>query len=158
MKKFKFKQSIQKVANSHHYVHLDSKIVDEFEKREKTRLLCVVDNTVSYSCQIKKKGETYFIMISASNLKKLKKKVGDEVEFEICQHPNPLGVDVPEVLEVFLSQDPEAQAIYNTFTDGKKRTLIFAISRVKNIDLQVQKITDFLLQEKIKTLKKKSSQ
>ena len=158
MKTFKFIQSIQKVVNSHHFVHLDSKIVDEFEKREKTRLLCIVDNMVSYSCQIKKKEETYFIMISASNLKKLKKKAGDEVAFEICQHPNPLGVDVPEVLEVFLSQDPEAQTIYDTFTDGKKRTLIFSISRVKNIDLQVQRITDFLLQEKIKMLKKKSSQ
>lgn len=157
MKKYTFTQRIQKVASSHHYVHLDSKIVDEFEKKEKTRLLCVLDDIVSYSCQIKKQGDTHLIMISASNLKKLKKHVGDEVAFEICQHPNPLGVDVPEVLEVFLEQDPEAKAIYDTFTDGKKRTLIFQIIRVKNIDKQIQRITDFLTQEKIKQLQKRSS-
>lgn len=157
MKKYTFTKEIQRFGSSHHYIDLDAKIVNEFEKKAKTRLLCIVDDTVSYSCQAKKSGDAYFIMISASNLKKLKKQLGDEVTFEICEHPNPLGVDVPEVLEVFLDQDPEAKAIYDTFTDGKKRTLIFQIIRVKNIDKQIERIVNFLKEEKIKQLKNRSS-
>lgn len=158
MKTYRFTEEIQKNASaSHHFVGLNKEIVDALEKKDKTRLLCVVDDRISYSCAIKKNrfGE-YLLMISVGNLKKIKKTQGDQVTFEVCQHPNPLGVDVPEVLEVFLSQEPEAKVLYDSFTDGRKRTLIFHILRVKDVDKQVQRIIDFLAEERIKRIEKSS--
>ena len=158
MKTFKFAQTVQKLSpnkGSYYFLKIPAEVVDQFDKKRATRLLCTVEGTISYSCGLNHYGDgDYFLILAGRYIKQLKKQIGDDIAFEICEHPSPLGVDVPEVLEVFLAQDPEAQAIYNTFTDGKKRTLIFTINRVKNIDLQIQKITDFLLQEKIKMLKK----
>ena len=159
MKTFKFKQTVQKLSpnkGAYYYLKVPAEIVDQFEKKRATRLLCNIEDKVSYSCGLNHFDGNFYIILAGRYVKQLKKQVGDDIEFEICEHPNPLGVEVPEVLEVFLSQDSGAKAIYDTFTDGKKRTLIFSISRVKNIDLQIQKITDFLLQEKIKMLQKRN--
>lgn len=79
-------------------------------------------------------------------MKKSQVAFGEEVRFSIEEDPNPLGVEVPEVLQVLLDQDPAAKAVYDTLTDGKKRSLIFSIQKVKNMDLQVQKILTFLEQ------------
>lgn len=65
-------------------------------------------------------------------------------DFEIFLVPNPLGVKVPEVLEVLLDQDQAAIKIYEELTDGKKRRLIFSIIKFKNVDLEVKKIIEFL--------------
>lgn len=161
MKTFKFKQTVQKLSEnkgSYYFLRIPAEVVEQFEKKQSSRLLCNIEDKVSYSCALNRHSDgDFFIIMAGRYVKKLKKQSGDEIEFEVCEHPNPLGVDVPEVLEVFLSQDPDAKDIYDTLTDGRKRTLIFSINRVKNIDLQIQKITDFLLQERIKSLKKAKS-
>jgi hypothetical protein len=160
MKTFQFKQTVQKLApnkGSYYFLKIPAEVVNQFEKKRATRLLCTLENQVSYSCGLNHYGDgNFYVILAGRYVKQLKKQTGDDIEFEICEHPNPLGVEVPEVLEVFLSQDPDAADIYDTFTDGKKRTLIFSISRIKNIDLQIQKIRDFLLQEKIKKLQKRN--
>lgn len=51
---------------------------------------------------------------------------------------------MPEVLEVLLSQDSDLNKVYDTLSDGKKRGLIYSVKKIKNIDMQVQKIIDFL--------------
>jgi len=53
---------------------------------------------------------------------------------------------VPEILEVLIEQDADAKEKYEKLTDGKKRSLIYSIIKVKNIDLQVEKILNFLNQ------------
>ncbi|MEL6593345.1 MAG: YdeI/OmpD-associated family protein, partial [Bacteroidota bacterium] len=57
------------------------------------------------------------------------------------------GVAVPEVLDVLLQQDPEAKQIYDQITDGKKRSLIYTIMKIKDIDKQIQTTLDFLQAE-----------
>lgn len=162
MKTFKFTQEVQKLSpnkGSYYFLKIPVEVVEQFEKKRATRLLCNVEDSFSYSCGLNHYGDgNYFLILAGRYIKKLKKELGDSISFEICEHPDPLGVEVPEVLEVLLEQDPDAKAIYDTLTDGRKRTLIISISRVKNIDLQIQKITDFLLQERIKQLKKKRLQ
>ena len=86
----------------------------------------------------------YFIIVAKALLQKLNKQLGDEIKFEIFLVPNPLGVKVPEVLEVLLDQDQAAIKIYEELTDGKKRRLIFSIIKFKNVDLEVKKIIEFL--------------
>ena len=78
-------------------------------------------------------------------MKKLKKEKGDLVQFRIEEDPDQLGVDVPEVLTVLLDQDVELKEVYDSITDGKKRSLIYRIVKIKDIDKQVKIIQDFLL-------------
>ena len=93
----------------------------------------------------------YFIIVATRHLKSIGKELNDLVSFEIYEDPNPLGVEIPEVLEVLLEQDEEAKERFNNLTDGKKRSLIYSIKNLKDIDKQVQKTLTFLNQQKARS-------
>ncbi len=155
MPHFQFEQHIhqlEKRKGGYYYLKIDASIVNQYEKKRATRLVCTIDEKVSYSCGLNHYGDgNYFIILATKNFKKLGKKAGDLVSFEIYEDPNPLGVEVPEVLQVLLDQDSEAKTTYEAMTDGKKRSLIYTIKPVKDIDKQVQKILTFLEEHRMKT-------
>ncbi|MEL6925343.1 MAG: DUF1905 domain-containing protein [Bacteroidota bacterium] len=157
---FEFTQHIgqlEKRKGGYYYLTIDADTVNQFEKKRHTRLVCTIDHKVSYSCGLNHLGDgNFFIILSTARLKKLGKELGDEVHFSIKPDPNPLGVEVPEVLTVLLQQDEAAKGIYDQLTDGKKRSLIFQIKPVKNIDLQVEKALQFLEGEAEKLRRKKA--
>ena len=156
--RLRFSQPIEQLDKSkggYFILRIDSDVVNKFYNKHATRIICTIDDTVSIPCGFNHTGDGNFYLIVASRyLKQLKKQHGDLVNFEIYDDPNPLGVDIPEVLQVLLDQDDEAQDTFNKLTDGRKRTLIHSINRVKNIDKQVEKILTFLGEEKIKQLNK----
>jgi len=81
----------------------------------------------------------FFIILSSSNLNIVQKKLGDKIHFELNEDPNPLGVDMPEILDVLIEQDKELKAIFDNLTLGKKRNIIHQIIKIKDIDKQIQK-------------------
>ena len=63
---------------------------------------------------------------------------------------------MPEVLEALIAQDPMIKEAWDQFTDGRKRTLIYTIQRVKDFDKQVKAIIDFVEEEERKRRKKQA--
>jgi hypothetical protein len=146
---------LEKMKGGYFYLTIEAGIINQFERKRHTRLVCHLDEKISYQCGLNHLGDgNFFIIIAGKYLEQLGKKVGSFVHFKIEEDPNPLGVDVPEVLTVLLTQDKAAKEIYDKITDGKKRALIFSIIKIKDIDKQVQGITDFLAKEKQQLIKK----
>ena len=145
--KFSFNQKVgqlEKRRGGYYYLKVNAEIVDQFEKKRKTRFICEIDQKIKYSCGLNHYGDgNFFIILSTANLKKLGKHRGNKVSYTIYEDPNPLGVEIPEVLSVLLEQDEILKNKYDVLTDGKKRSLIFTINKVKNIDLQVEKALKF---------------
>ena len=79
---------------------------------------------------------------------------GEKVFFEIFEDPNPLGVEVPEVLKALLMQDPVVERVWKMLTDGRKRTICHSTMRIKNIDLQVERALEFFELEREKLVQK----
>lgn len=130
---------------------IDADIINEFSRKRATRMICTIDNAVSYRCGLNHLGDgNFYVIVAGKYLDKLNKELGEEVNFKIEEDPDQLGVDVPEVLTVFLEQDLDSKAIYNKLTDGKKRSLIYSFNKLKDIDKQVKIIMDFLSKEKLK--------
>ncbi len=148
MPEFSFEQPIEQLEKrkgGYFYLTVDKTVVDQFDKKKSVRLKCEIDNVVSYSCGLNHLGDgNFFIIVATKYLRRLKKELGDNVQFKIYEDPNPLGVEEPEVLLVLLDQDPNAKTIYGRLTDGKKRSLIYTIKRIKSVDTQVSKILQFL--------------
>ena len=148
MPTFEFTQRIgllNKNRGGYCYLPVDAKVINQFEKKRHVRLVIEVDEKISWSCGLNHLGDgNFFIIVAKKHLKPLGKKAGDEVYFKIHEDPNPLGVEVPEVLKVLLDQDPEARAIYEAVSDGLKRSLIHYIKPVKDLDLQVKRILETL--------------
>ena len=57
---------------------------------------------------------------------------------------------MPEVLSVFLEQDVNAKETFGKLTDGKKRSLIYSVIKIKDLDKQIKIITDFIVRENTK--------
>ncbi|RIV21604.1 DUF1905 domain-containing protein [Fibrisoma montanum] len=144
-------RQLDKRQGGYYHLVITPEVVNQFEKQRATRLVCVLDQTVSFSCGLNHLGDgNFYIIVATQQLKKLGKNVGDPVVFEIYEDPNPLGVDVPDVLQVLLDQDDDARHRYDALTDGKKRSLIYSIKGIRDIDRQVQKILSFLNEQKAK--------
>ncbi|WP_299532521.1 DUF1905 domain-containing protein [Ulvibacterium sp.] len=138
-------KQLEKRKGGYHYIRISSSIIDSFERKRKTRLICTLDSMISYRCGLNHLGDgNYFIIISGKYLKELGKGLGEEVTWKIEEDPDPLGVEIPEVLAVFLTQDTHANEIFQKLTDGKKRSLIYSIIKIKDFDSQVRTIIDFL--------------
>ncbi len=154
MLKFEFEQRVQQLEKrkgGYYYLLIDAGVVDQFPKKRATRLKCVLEKEVVYSCGLNHYGDgNYFVIVATKYIKKLGKKIGDPIHFEIYEDPNPLGVDVPEVLRVLLEQDPAAKKIYEALSDGKKRSLIYLIQPIKDIDKKVGKALAFLAEQAAK--------
>lgn len=55
----------------------------------------------------------------------------------IKRRPKSFRVEMLEVLQAILEQDENLKAIFEIITLGKKRSVIFALNKIKDIDKQI---------------------
>ncbi len=148
MKSFEDEQVIgqlEKRKGGYFYLTISADIVNQFEKKRHTRFLCTLDKKLTFPCGLNHLGDgNFFIILGSKNLKIVGKTLGDKICFELSEDPNPLGVDMPEVLEAFLEQDQNLKAVFDSLTLGKKRNVIHSINKIKDIDRQIQKIIQII--------------
>jgi hypothetical protein len=135
---------LDKRKGGYYYLEIDSEIVSRFPKQRATRLICTIEDKISFGCGLNHLGDgNFFIIVSTKNFKHLKKNTNEEVIFRIEEDPNPLGVEIPEVLEAMLEQNDEFKEQFSEMTDGKKRSLVYLITKFKDIDKQIDAINKF---------------
>ena len=62
----------------------------------------------------------------------------------MTEDSNPLGVDIPEVLESLIEQDNDLKEKFEKLTLGKKGNIIHQMNKIKNIDLQIKKTIELI--------------
>jgi hypothetical protein len=141
MKTYKNEQIIgqlEKRKGGYSFLKIEAEIINQFKNKRHTRFLCTLENNLTFQCGLNHLGDgNFFIILSSKNLETVQKQLGDNIHFELNEDPNPLGVDMPEVLEAVLEQDDNIKSIFDSLTLGKKRSVIFAINKIKDIDKQI---------------------
>lgn len=136
-------KQLEKRRGGYFYLEILATVVDQFPNKRKTRFLCTLDGQLTYQCGLNHLGDgNFFIIVSGKNLKSIGKSLGDKVSFELQEDPNPLGVEMPEVLEVLLSQDEQLNSKFENLSMGNKRHVIHSIIKIKDIDLQIAKAAE----------------
>jgi hypothetical protein len=131
---------LEKRKGGYFYLRVEKALVDRLPQGRQTRLLCRLEDGRTIRCGLNPLGDgDFFIILSTANLAAIRKGLGDEFSYSLALDPDPLGVDMPEVLQALLEQDEELAARFEALTPGKKRGLIHQLSRIKNIDLQVSR-------------------
>ena len=90
----------------------------------------------------------YTIMFSKKNQKELGVFPNDYFTMQLFEDTSKYGVDVPKELEAVLQSDYDAYQIFESFTKGKQRGIIYAIARYKNPQTRIDK--SLLLCENLK--------
>lgn len=131
---------LEKRRGGYYYITISADIVNQFKNRRLTRFLCTLDNKLTFQCGLNHLGDgNFFIILGTKNLKVIDKHCGDKIYFELTEDPNPLGVDMPEILEALLEQDKELKSVFDSLTLGKKRNVIHTINKIKDINKQIEK-------------------
>jgi Domain of unknown function (DUF1905)/Bacteriocin-protection, YdeI or OmpD-Associated len=144
---------LEKRKGGYFYLTIPAEVVNQFEQKRQTRLLCTIEEKYTFQCGLNHLGDgNFFIIIGSQKMKDIGRKLGDKIRFEIKQDPNPLGVDIPEVLEAMLEQDDALKSIFENLSLGKQRSVIFAIQKIKSIDKQIEGVRKYigLVQKPIK--------
>jgi hypothetical protein len=144
-------QPLRKLQHSRggfYYLEVDAVTVAQLPEKHKTRIICTLEQTHKLRCGLNHLGDgNFYVLLAQRHIKTLNKNLHDYITFNLEVDTDPLGVDIPEVLAELLQQDSEARNTFNLLAHSRKRTLIHRINRIKNIDIQVRQILDFLEEE-----------
>jgi hypothetical protein len=144
-------KQLEKRKGGYFYLKINAEIINQFSKKRATRMICTINDQISYRCGLNHLGDgNFYVIVAGKYLEELNKELGEKVNYRIDEDPDQLGVEMPEVLTVFLEQDLESKAIFEKLTDGKKRSLIYSFVKIKDIDKQIKTIIDFLTKERLK--------
>ena len=93
---------------------------------------------VFYS-SLQKRKELFFIRFGKSNQKKLGVFPNDYFQIQLFEDISEYGVEMPEELQIVLQEDHEVQSIFRHFTPGKKRSIIYMISKYRTSQTRIDK-------------------
>ncbi len=138
-------QQLDKRKGGYFFLTVDAETADQLTRKKQTRLICRLDHTISFQCGLNHSGDgNFFIIISSKNMKLINRKSGDTIYFEITEDPNPLGVEIPETIQILLEQDDVLKQKFEAFTDGKKRSILIQINKIKAIDKQISRAIELI--------------
>ncbi|WP_074407808.1 YdeI/OmpD-associated family protein [Aquimarina megaterium] len=138
MKTHIFKTSLY----SSHSIIIPNKIAQYLiEEGHKRVIIEITFNTVSvqYHAALQKWKNNYHITFNKQNQKKLGVFPTDFFEVTLHEDTTKYGVEMPEEFDAVLQSDLEAFEIFESLTDGKKRSLIYYILKIKNSQSRIDK-------------------
>lgn len=93
----------------------------------------------SFHGAIQKRSGNYYMMFGKRYQKQLGVFPNDYFQMQFFEDTSKYGVEIPEELEAVLQSDHEASEIFESFTAGKKRGIIYAILGYKNSQTRIDK-------------------
>lgn len=144
----KLESTIQKLdqrRGGYCYFPINKQLIMQYEKNSKTRFICTIDDSYTFSCGLNHLGEgNYFVMLTKDRMNNIGKSVGDSIAIQLVEDTSKLGIEIPEVLEILLEQDPRLNAKFAQFTPGKQRSIIFQMNKIKDLNKQVAKTIELI--------------
>jgi hypothetical protein len=117
------------------------------------RIICSINNSISFHCGMLPKSTFHYIMLNKDRISELNLKINDEISVEIIPDKSEFGFEMCEELQEVLFSDPEGNVLFQKLTSGKKRSIIYLISKTKNPQIRIEK--SFVLFEHLKRNKGK---
>lgn len=113
---------------------------DLLTKEGNKRIVCSINKHNLFYAGFMPDGKgQWFIKLSKEKMKDFNLEVGEVVNVEIKSDTSKYGMELPDEFEEVLIQDVEGSDYFEKLTDGKKRSLIFLIAKVKNTDKKITK-------------------
>ncbi|ALI99588.1 DUF1905 domain-containing protein [Rufibacter tibetensis] len=135
-----------------HYIEVPQEIVQQLGGKFKVRLLCTVNNTLTYQCGIVALGQGRgYITLTKQRLMQLGLQEGNSVSVSLEKDDSPYGTVVPEELSELFLQDDAGKARFDQLKPGMQRYIIQHVGAVKSSQLRIDR--SITLIENLKRLK-----
>lgn len=133
----------------YHALPVPDEIAAKFKAAGVRRLIAVINgHTFKRALQSHADGGS-FLIVGGDLLKTCGLKLRSTATVSLSPDPEPDALDVPEAFAFVLEQDDEARARWETFTIGRRRSLVHYIAGAKQESTQIKRSWE--LAEKIRT-------
>ncbi|HBY67372.1 MAG TPA: hypothetical protein DEG69_06195 [Flavobacteriaceae bacterium] len=134
-----------------HAVYLPEEIVTPFLQGNNTRVKVKAffeENEIEFHAALRKRLGRYVMTFGKRYQKELGIFPSDYFQMELFEDTTKYGVLMPKEMEAVFESDPEALEIFENFSDGKKRSLIYYVKRFKTSQTRIDKA--LMISENIK--------
>lgn len=132
--------TIERFDTGMHYAQILNSKALEFLNSGHKRVIVDINKSTKLHCSLMHSNQVgYFIYLGSKVLNKLKLKESDIVTIDIQKDNSEYQFEYPEEFEEVLNTDLDAMQIFNTLTDGNKRSLIYLITRVKSVNKRIER-------------------
>jgi len=121
---------------------LPKEIVAPFLKKGYKRVFAKVsfeEKQIEFHAAIQKRKDQHVMMMSKKHQEQLGLFPNDYFQVQFFEDTTKYGVKVPEEFEAVLNSDPMAQEIFNSFTRGKQRGIIYMVKRFTKSQARIDK-------------------
>ncbi|MEO8573693.1 MAG: YdeI/OmpD-associated family protein [Pyrinomonadaceae bacterium] len=121
-----------------HFVHVEAKIAEKFEKKDGSRrVVCTINGTESFQCALLRSDGNFVVIVNKVKRTRLGIADGDQINVELALDESKYGLPMPEELEEVLKQDAEGTKLFHSLTAGKQRSMLYFIGKIKDIDARI---------------------
>lgn len=121
------------------YIEVPKNIIDQLGGFN-NRLICTVNNVLSYQCGTMALGEGRgYITLSKARIKKLKVAEGSIVKIILEPDHSEFGTTVPEELEAVFATDSEGFERFSKLSKGLQRYVINHVAAVKATEKRIER-------------------
>ena len=108
-------------------------------------MLCTIGNNETFHAGFMPDGNgNYFIKLNKERMIGYKLTLGEMVDVHLEKDNSKYGMAMPEEFKAVLESDFDGATYFEALTDGKKRSLIYSVSTVKNTDKRITKALTIL--------------
>jgi len=138
--------SIQKLPNGMFVIVLPEKALAKF-KGEK-RLVCTINKVPFHCALMNHKAGGHYINIGLATLRKIGVREGMKVKPIFSRDKSKHQFKQVAELDEVLKTDSTAKKVFNSLTDGGKRSLLYLVSQPKSVDKRIERA--LLIAERLK--------
>lgn len=101
------------------------------------RVVCSINGSKGFQCALMPWGELFYIIVNKQKRDALSIFAGDTVNVELFKDESKYGLPMPAELKEVLKQDPEGNRLFHALTEGKQRSLLYFVGKIKDIDRRI---------------------
>ena len=103
------------------------------------RLRCTFGGSLEKSTSLTALGGEHYLILNKQILRSTGRSVGDQLEVVIREEDAEFGMEMPETMAEALAMDADAHHLFLALSPGKRRNLIYIVSRSGSADQQIHK-------------------
>ena len=124
-----------------HFIPVSREIGERFPALDgkSRRVVCTLNGKAEFQCALMPSGGEFYIMVNKEVRTRLQIYSGNTVQVSLKLDDSKYGMAMPEELEEVLRQDPEGDELFHALTPGKQRSLMWQVSKGKDVDLRIHR-------------------
>ena len=139
-KKVKFKTTLTRspADSGWHFLIVTKEIVAKFGFEGKfKRVVCTINGGESFQCALMPSGDLFYIIVNKRKRDALGIVAGETVNVLLEKDESKYGLPMPKEFAEVLKQDGEGDRLFHGLTAGKQRSILYLLSRPKDLDVRI---------------------